>query len=82
MQPSMRCINASKILQCVVINFLNKTFASLPRKKIKSGNRITVALRHVASVSVNAPVSVNVDNNGRYSSRYCKRVYNNGTVSV
>ena len=29
-----------------------------------------------------APVSVNVDNNGRCRSRYCKRVYNNGTVSV
>ena len=28
------------------------------------------------------PVSVNVDNNERYSSRYCKRVYNNGTVTV
>ena len=31
----------------------------------------------VAPVSVNATVSVNVDNNGRYRSRYCKhdRVY-------
>ena len=37
---------------------------------------------YVALVIVNAPVSVNVDNNGRYRSRYCKRVYNNGTVSV
>ena len=36
----------------------------------------------VAPVSVNARVSVNVDNNGRYSSPYCKRLYNNGTVSV
>ena len=33
-------------------------------------------------VSVNAPVIVNVDNNGRCRSRYCKRVYNNDTVSV
>ena len=31
----------------------------------------------VAPISVNAPVSVNVDNKGRYGSRYCKqdRVY-------
>ena len=36
----------------------------------------------VATVSVNSPVSVNVDNNGRCRSRYCKRVYNNGTVIV
>ena len=36
----------------------------------------------VATVSVNAQVSVNVDNNGRCRSRYCKRIYNNGTVSV
>ena len=37
----------------------------------------------VAPVCVSAPASVNVDNNGRYRSRYCKRrVYNNGTVSV
>ena len=36
----------------------------------------------VASVSVNSPISVNVDNNGKYCSRYCKRVYNNGTLSV
>ena len=36
----------------------------------------------VAPISVNAPVSVYVDNNGRYHTRYCKRVYNNGTVSV
>ena len=36
----------------------------------------------VAPVSVNSPVSVNVDNNGKYRSRYCKRVYNNGTLSV
>ena len=34
----------------------------------------------VAPVRVNAPVSVNVDNNGRYRSRYCESVYNNGTV--
>ena len=27
-------------------------------------------------------VCVNVDNNGRDRSRYCQRVYNNGTVSV
>ena len=38
--------------------------------------------RSVATVSVNAPVSVNVDNNGRYRSPYCKWVYNSGTVSV
>ena len=37
---------------------------------------------HVASVSVNAPASVNVDNYRRYRSLYCKRDYNNGTVSV
>ena len=37
---------------------------------------------YVSPVSVNAPVSVNVENNGRYRSCYCKRVYNNGTVSV
>ena len=42
----------------------------------------TVLLSTVAHVSVNAPVSVNVDNNGRYRSHNCKRVYNNGTVSV
>ena len=36
----------------------------------------------VAPISVNASVSVHVDNNGRYRSHYCKRVYNNGTVSV
>ena len=36
----------------------------------------------VASVSVNAPISVNVDNNGRYRPRSCQLVYNNGTVSV
>ena len=28
-----------KCSQCVVIKFLNKTLASLPRKKIRSGNR-------------------------------------------
>ena len=28
-----------KCSQCVVIKFLNKTLASLPRKKIQSGNR-------------------------------------------
>ena len=27
----------------------------------------------VALISVNAPVSVNDDNNGRYRSRYCKQ---------
>ena len=37
---------------------------------------------YVAPVIVNDPVSVNVDNNGRYRSRYCKRVYSNGTISV
>ena len=42
----------------------------------------TILRTYVAPVSLNAPVSVNVDNNGRYRSRYCKRVYNNGTVSV
>ena len=36
----------------------------------------------VTLLSVKAPISVNVDNNGRCRSRYCKRVYNNGTVSV
>ena len=36
----------------------------------------------VAPVIVNAPVSVNVDNSGRYRSRYCKRVYKNGAVIV
>ena len=28
-----------KMLQCVVIKFLNKPLANLPRKKIQSGNR-------------------------------------------
>ena len=36
----------------------------------------------IVAVCVNAPASVNVDNNGRYRSRYCKRVYNNDTVSI
>ena len=44
-----------KCSQCVVIKFLNKTFASLPRKKYKvvivfwmlfHGNMTTAALRH------------------------------------
>ena len=44
-----------KCSQCFVIKFLNKTLASLPRKKIQSGNRfwmllhvnmITAVLRH------------------------------------
>ena len=44
-----------KCPQCVVIKFLNKTLASLPRKNIQSGNRFwmllhgnmtTAALRH------------------------------------
>ena len=39
-------------------------------------------LRSVRPVSVNAPVSVNVDNNRTYRSSYCKRVYNNSTVRV
>ena len=39
-------------------------------------------LSPVALVSAKAPVSVNVDNNGRDRCRYCQRVYNNGTVSV
>ena len=48
-----------KCSQCVVIRFLNKTFASLPRKKIESGNRflmlflrnmITAALRHAVTL--------------------------------
>ena len=47
-----------KCSQCVVINFLNKTLASLPRKKIQSGNRfldvitfnmITAVLRNAYS---------------------------------
>ena len=33
-----------KCSQCVVIKFLNKTFASLPRKKIQSGNRFLDAI--------------------------------------
>ena len=55
-KPSVRCINAlKKYSQCVVIKFLNKTFASVPRKKIQNGNRFwmlfhgnmtTAALRH------------------------------------
>ena len=36
----------------------------------------------LAPVSVNALVSVNVYNNGGYRSRYSKRVYNSGTISV
>ena len=36
----------------------------------------------VAPISENAHVSVNVDNYGRYCSRYCKRVYTNGAVCV
>ena len=34
-----RCKVWKKCSQCVVIKFLNKTFASLPRKKIQSSNR-------------------------------------------
>ena len=56
MQPSVRCINALDMLP-VRCNkkFLNKTFASLPRKKSQSSNRFemlfygnmtTAALRH------------------------------------
>ena len=36
----------------------------------------------VTPVSVNAPVSVNVDNNRRYRYHYCKHVNYNGTFSV
>ena len=45
-QPWHICVTISalyqcvkKCSQCVVIKFLNKTLASLPRKKIQSGNR-------------------------------------------
>ena len=44
-----------KCSQCVVIKYLIKTLASLPRKKIQSGNRlldvnmITAVLRHAYS---------------------------------
>ena len=51
------------------------TNASLMKGKI-------FAICSVAPVSVNTSVSGNVDNNRRCPSRYCKRVYNNGTVSV
>ena len=36
----------------------------------------------VAPNSVNAPVSEKLNNNGSCRSRYCKRIYNNGTISV
>ena len=36
----------------------------------------------VALVSVNASLSVNVENNGRYRSCFRKQVYNNGTFNV
>ena len=45
-QPQVFCATISalyqcfkKFSQCVVVEFLNKTFASLPRKKIQSSNR-------------------------------------------
>ena len=52
-----QCVVSVRLIcfQCVVIKFLNKTFASLPRKKIQSGNcflmllhvnNITAVLRH------------------------------------
>ena len=52
-QCVVKCVK--KCSQCVVIKFLNKTFASLPRKKYKvvivywilfHGNMTTAALRH------------------------------------
>ena len=80
-----------KCSQCVVIKFLNKTFASLPRTKIGSGNRfwmlfhgnmITVALRHAdfpqfrQSHSKKAPVMVKLQSCVRFAGQTMNYVKN------